>query len=90
MARGRTSTWWRTYRDHLESPEWAAVRTEALARDGHLCQDCGRRRATQAHHRSSDRVGAEYPDDPLSLCGECHRRRHPERARVEEVEEIMP
>ena len=59
----RSAAWWREYREYLESPEWAGLRKEALARDGHVCQDCGKRRATVAHHDSYDNVGCGELDE---------------------------
>jgi len=91
MARiRRSAAWWRAYREYLGSPEWAELRKEALDRDGHMCQDCGQRKATQVHHDSYDNVGDEDPDDLLSLCAACHRKRHPERNHAPEEEEVMP
>ena len=89
----RTGAWWKEYREHLKSPEWDAIRKQAMSRDGHLCQDCGRQVATEVHHLSYDNVGEESPEELVSLCSECHRNRHPERVRTTRRvfdEEVMP
>jgi hypothetical protein len=37
------------------------------------CQQCGAGRALQVHHRTYDRVGAEWDEDLQVLCADCHR-----------------
>ncbi len=63
---------------YLCSPDWAAKRTAVLARKHGLCEyegGCGNR-ATQVHHRTYDRIGAEKLEDLLAVCSTCHRTIH--------------
>jgi hypothetical protein len=63
------------YVTYLKSPEWAARRTEALARNVGVCQKCPAP-AVEVHHLTYERVGQELPDDLAALCAPCHRRAH--------------
>jgi len=63
------------YGEYLKSEEWAQRRSLALVRDGYKCQDC-QEPATQVHHTTYERVGAERLEDLVSLCQRCHRIRH--------------
>jgi 5-methylcytosine-specific restriction endonuclease McrA len=63
-----------SYRQYLESPLWASIRSEVLARDKKKCVKCGGR-ATQVHHMSygpkvlsGERIGRL-----VSVCASCHR-----------------
>jgi 5-methylcytosine-specific restriction endonuclease McrA len=69
------------YKAHLRSPEWARIRREALARAGHRCAMCGRRKAPgrplQVHHNTYENLGHERPEDLTVLCagrGGCHAK----------------
>lgn len=64
------------YESYLQSPMWAAKRERALMLAGGACQDCGRRKATDAHHLTYDRLGRERDTDLLALCAGCHAARH--------------
>ena len=72
--------------------EWKRIRELALQRDRGMCRDCMERmksetgfrphRATMVHHLipRSERPDLELElDNLLSLCAECHEKRHPER-----------
>ncbi|MGN0630954.1 MAG: HNH endonuclease [Ruminococcus sp.] len=65
---------------------WKHKREIILRRDGYQCQDCKRygrkRQAVTVHHiKHLD----EYPElaftnsNLISLCSECHNKRHPEK-----------
>ncbi|MDE5884980.1 MAG: HNH endonuclease [Oscillospiraceae bacterium] len=69
-----------------KSSAWKRKRSLILKRDGYQCQDCKRygriRQAVTVHHiQHLD----EYPelafqsDNLISLCAECHNKRHPEK-----------
>ena len=74
------------------SAAWKHVRQVALMRDDGMCQDCMDRmragigvkpnRATLVHHiiPRSERPDLELVlDNLISLCDQCHEKRHPER-----------
>jgi 5-methylcytosine-specific restriction endonuclease McrA len=81
------TAWWNDYAEHLASEEWASIRKQALARDGHLCQHCRMRKATVVHHLTYGHVGDEQLDELLSLCTECHRAIHRKKPK-QELEEM--
>lgn len=76
----------------LHSAAWKRVRQLALNRDNGMCQDCMKlyldgmirhpHRAEMVHHIIPR---SERPDlrlnlaNLVSLCNECHNRRHPEK-----------
>jgi 5-methylcytosine-specific restriction endonuclease McrA len=72
------------YRAHLQSPEWARIRREALERSGYSCALCGLSKAQlqrigrhlEAHHKHYRTLGHERPEDLTVLCaggrGSCH------------------
>jgi 5-methylcytosine-specific restriction endonuclease McrA len=77
--RRRRSTHSAEYRRHLASPEWAAIRKQALERAGDRCQMCNRPvakgRPLHVHHRTYVNLGHELPEDLIVLCagkGGCH------------------
>lgn len=71
---------------------WKRVRLAALQRDRWMCRDCMARfeagygfkpnRATMVHHviplEERPDLGLDL-DNLVSLCDECHNRRHPEK-----------
>jgi hypothetical protein len=64
------------YDAYLQSDAWRAKRARVLQLAGGVCQDCGRARATDAHHLTYARLGAERPEDLRALCPRCHARAH--------------
>lgn len=68
--------WWDRYNAYLQSPEWARRRAAVLRRDGGICQGCGNRPATQAHHHHYRRVFDEMLFDLIAVCTECHEKIH--------------
>ena len=64
-----------------QSPELKEWRAEVMARDGYLCTDCGSKNELCAHHIQH---WAKVPDqrfnvdNGVTLCAECHAKRHPE------------
>lgn len=79
FTRDHDAEWWSWYDAYLRSPAWSRLREQVLARDGHLCQGCRESRATQAHHLTYERVGAELLFDLIALCDRCHERCHPHK-----------
>ena len=62
-------------RQFTYGPGYESARDEALERAGGICRCCGRRKATQAHHRA-----LHYPPDRkvtaadlIGVCVPCHR-----------------
>ncbi len=53
--------------------KWVNVRYEALARDGHCCQDCGEQANLDVHH-SVPRYegGKDILENLITLCERCH------------------
>lgn len=68
------------YQRYLASPWWQWVRGMAMqraqARLYGACERCGERRAIDVHHLSYVRLGAEWPEDLLAVCRECHAELH--------------
>jgi hypothetical protein len=71
---GRKRSQTEDYGVYLASPVWRTIRNEALRRDDFRCAKCGRRRDLEVHHLTYRRVGAESPEDLVTLCGSCHRK----------------
>lgn len=64
------------YEEYIKSQKWREKAEEAKARAGNRCQVCNRSRAEvqlEAHHRTYDRLGQEFPEDITVLCRECHQ-----------------
>ncbi len=70
---------------YLKSSEWKARRGAALARAGGRCQDCGATRNLHVHHLTYKRHGREEARDLRVLCASCHRRRHRDGGRLDDV-----
>lgn len=64
--------WWDRYREHLQSPHWAGIRTRRLALDDEQCAGCGATESLQVHHLTYERMGAELLSDLVTLCASCH------------------
>lgn len=61
------------YRKYLKSPEWKALRRQAMERDGHRCRTCNAERNLEAHHRYyPEEFGTETIDALTTLCRSCH------------------
>lgn len=66
-----------TYQAHLASPEWQAIKADALERAGYRCERCGSPWSLTIHHLTYDHLGQETPEqDLMILCRECHREIH--------------
>lgn len=63
------------YDEYLLSDHWLEMREKALTRDDNLCVDCGDT-AKCVHHTTYKRLGFEWLSDLVSLCHECHKKRH--------------
>ena len=65
----------KNYQKYLKSRHWQRTRNMKMARVGHRCEKCGAK-ATEVHHKTYKRVGAEKQTDLLAVCRECHRKLH--------------
>lgn len=85
-------------RTFYKSKAWRDVREAAMQRDGRLCVDCMKqglyRPAEEVHH--IEELTPENINDPnvalnlnnlVSLCRECHQKRHGARQRRYKVDE---
>ncbi len=78
-ARTRKETeWWKTYNRYLLTPAWRVKRAAVLERAANLCEGCRENKATQIHHLTYDHMGNELLFELVAICGDCHRRLHPE------------
>ena len=67
----------REYLDYIASPAWRNVRSLVLKRDNARCRDCGSKSLhNDVHHLTYIRLGTERLDDLITLCRECHNKRH--------------
>lgn len=76
--------WHEEYPKYLASPEWKQRRKLVMQGCGSRCR-CGHP-ATEVHHKTYDRVGAEDLDDLEGVCSECHQDIH----RIEGKERRKP
>ena len=67
---------WPEYQQYLRTPRWAAMRDHALARFDWRCAACHSPDHLHVHHRTYERVGAEYLTDLTVLCRYCHHVLH--------------
>jgi hypothetical protein len=68
--------WWEWYDGYLQTQEWRTRRALVLRRAQNICEGCGERQATQAHHLTYARVGHEMLFDLVAICDNCHARLH--------------
>lgn len=62
--------------DYLNSDAWQRKRYLVLKRDNWRCVYCGAR-ATQVHHlRYAKNIGREPIDWLVSICNDCHKKKH--------------
>ena len=62
--------------DYLKSDAWQRKRYLVLKRDKWCCVYCGAK-ATQVHHlRYAKRIGREPIEWLVSICDNCHKRKH--------------
>ena len=78
QRRSEQESWFEQYNEYLKSSEWRSRRQRVLDRDGHLCQACLRRKATQVHHLTYEHVGNEPLFELTSVCRVCHEAIHSE------------
>lgn len=64
------------YLAYLNSPSWRLRRNRALVDASWQCQRCPAKRNLHVHHKSYERLGAEWDSDLDVLCENCHRDEH--------------
>ena len=66
------------YWQYLQSEHWKQTRERAIKRDGRKCRLCDSTIKLECHHRPSayQRLGAEKPNDIVTLCHDCHTAHH--------------
>lgn len=67
-----------SYELYIRSLDWESRRNSVLRRDGYRCQECGSTIALHVHHLTYRNLGDEPHWELLTLCGDCHHRRHKE------------
>ncbi len=60
------------YGAYIHSDAWRELRARVLERDGYECRACCGTEVLIVHHRHYETLGAEHPDDLLTLCASCH------------------
>lgn len=63
------------YLQYLATEHWRDVRAQTLRRQK-TCAVCDSEGPLECHHRSYRLLGAEWSEDLLVLCSECHRTFH--------------
>jgi 5-methylcytosine-specific restriction endonuclease McrA len=64
-----------SYNIYLQTTHWKFVSQRAFDLDSGKCVRC-EDKGEAAHHRTYERLGAELPDDVVTLCRRCHHRIH--------------
>lgn len=64
------------YADYLKTDRWMIVCQRRKALDGYQCRDCGEMEFLNVHHLTYENRGLESLEDLVTLCDECHRKRH--------------
>src|SRR5690606_26359580 len=64
------------YNRYMRTDEWRAKREKVLTRANGTCEGCGERVATEVHHLTYERLGAEMLFDLVAVCSDCHMTIH--------------
>lgn len=72
----KETLWWKAYKAYLETPKWREKSMLVLEREKYVCQACGKRRASQAHHLSYEFMGHEPLFQLVAVCKSCHDHLH--------------
>lgn len=67
------------YQAYLRSSKWKIKRLERLLHDHFTCQDCGKHlsiKTAHCHHLTYRHLKYEPIEDLISLCKDCHTKRH--------------
>jgi 5-methylcytosine-specific restriction protein A len=67
----------KTTRLRLDSTSYRELHRQVLERDGWRCQACGSMQHLQVHHlKFRSHSGGDIEQNLITLCAECHERRH--------------
>jgi hypothetical protein len=58
------------------SPNWQRLRARVLVRARGLCERCRCWPIVAVHHRTYERLGAEWLEDLYGVCQRCHNELH--------------
>lgn len=67
------------YKERLKDPRWKEKREDILRRNKGVCERCGKRKASNVHHRyyTGSKDPWDYPNSALvALCAYCHTLQH--------------
>lgn len=64
------------YAEFLKGSFWKSLRSACLARDGHECVKCGKKKKLQAHHKKYRAWMETKLEDLITLCESCHGLTH--------------
>lgn len=66
-----------TYEEYRDLPEFKAIRAQVFARARGVCERCGQRPPTEAHHITYPAWGTlDVPENMIAVCHECHCEIH--------------
>ena len=61
----------------LDAERYESLKNEVLERDRWRCQDCGSAKMLEVHHvKPRSKLGHDASDNLITLCVDCHGRRH--------------
>jgi len=70
----------------LDPYSYKALRNQVLDRDGWRCQDCGSAKMLEVHHvNPRSKLGHDASENLITLCVDCHRRRHGDSMQFGEI-----
>jgi hypothetical protein len=72
----QSDNWWANYSKYVKTEMWASRRKKVLDRANRVCEGCGERPATIAHHKTYAHVCNELLFELVALCNGCHRLVH--------------
>lgn len=64
------------YREYLHTKWWRKKRSSILDMAAGICEVCEKRKATQAHHVTYERLAEEFDEDIVVCCKSCHMGIH--------------
>ena len=64
------------YVRYIRSSKWLNLKKKVFRYKGKICRKCGRRKSTQVHHKTYERLGKEQLSDLVPVCRVCHKKIH--------------
>ena len=66
-----------SYKDYLKNSfYWHSFRQKCIRDTCQACNEYGNKRWMHLHHLTYERLGAELPEDVVTLCEFCHEQAH--------------